>query len=133
MATILIVEDEGALERIFTKNLRRLGHSVFETRSLAQAEEVMDIDGNAIDLVLLDINLPDGTGWDFIRHWRARRPKMRIIVVTAVPPAQSRMETFPPDAMLVKPFAIESLLALVAETLATPREIPMSSEENHHA
>ncbi len=132
MAHILIAEDEGALERIFMMNLRRLGHSVFETRSLAQAEEVMHIEMNAIDLVLLDINLPDGSGWDFIRHWRARRPDMRIIVVTAVPPAQSRMDAFTPDALLIKPFAIETLLTLVEETLATPRSIAAIPEENHH-
>jgi DNA-binding response OmpR family regulator len=124
MANILIVEDERSLERIFTLNLARRGHTIAEADSVAAAEDMVRAANPPFDLVLLDINLPDRSGWELLRAWRlrqtlnGRQPLPKVIVVTAVRPAPERMQEFAPDAVLLKPFPIETLLQLIDRVLA---------------
>ena len=65
------------------------------------------------DLILLDINLPDRTGWDVLRDLERRNIDVPTIVVSAVRVSQSRLDEFHPMAYLPKPFPIEALLRLV--------------------
>ncbi len=120
MARILIVEDEIPLRRILTLNLVRRGHSVAEADSVATAEEAIQVFGTAFDVILLDINLPDGSGWDVMRHLGLMpgAPRPRIIVMTAVRPVQRRLDEFQPAAVLLKPFPITALLQLIDRELA---------------
>ena len=91
------------------------------------------------DLILLDINLPDQTGWDVLRHLEKCGPvrsvgstgehrqkaspeklhefRPRVIVITAVRPQQSRLDEFQPAAVLLKPFPIAALLQLIERVL----------------
>src|SRR5262249_48518786 len=73
------------------------------------------------------INLPDGTGWDVLRYLSARtgRPpttpatgQPRVIVMTAVRPAQCRLDEFRPAAFLLKPFPMDALVRLLDRVLA---------------
>src|SRR5215471_13117624 len=93
MQNVLIVEDENPLRRILTLNLARRGYSVVEADT---AEAALDASRAAVtgaipfDLILLDINLPDQSGWDILRRLRedaqlALRPPA-VIVMTAVRP-----------------------------------------------
>ncbi len=125
MAHILIVEDEDALRRIITLNLARRGFSVAEADSVATADEAIAASPRPFDLLLLDINLPDQTGWDVLRHLQSANgatstPLPRVIVITAVRPAQSRIEQFQPAAVLLKPFPLRALFALIDRVLAQP-------------
>jgi DNA-binding response OmpR family regulator len=65
------------------------------------------------DLILLDINLPDRTGWDVLRELRRRQNEIPTIVISAVRANPSRLAEFHPLAYLPKPFPIEALLRLV--------------------
>lgn len=132
MAHILIVEDEDALRRIITLNLARRGFSVAEADSVAAADEAIAATPRPFDLILLDINLPDQTGWDVLRHLEpinrtTLAPQPRVIVITAVRPAQSRIEQFRPAAVLLKPFPLRALFALIDRVLAQP-----GKEQNTH-
>ncbi len=135
MANILVVEDEQALERVFTLNLARRGHTVAEAGSVMDAEALIQAADPPFDLVLLDINLPDRSGWDLLRDWRQRSQHQagalpRVIVVTAVRPTPERLHAFAPDAVLVKPFPIEVLLRLIERVLgATQPEVSALTEE----
>ncbi|HKD74703.1 MAG TPA: response regulator [Ktedonobacterales bacterium] len=127
MAHILIVEDEQVLERILTLNLAKRGYAVAEARTVAEADALARAADPPFDLVILDINLPDQTGWNLLRLWRSR-PDFRlppIIVATAVRPSEERLREFCPVAVLVKPFPIETLLRLIERAL-TP-----AGEKNH--
>jgi DNA-binding response OmpR family regulator len=120
MASILIVEDEIPLRRILTLNLVRRGHSVVEADSVTTTLEAIRAVGAPFDVVLLDINLPDGSGWDVLRQmgWMPHTPRPRVIVVTAVRPVQRRLNEFQPAAVLLKPFPITALLQLIDRELA---------------
>lgn len=128
MYRVLIVEDETPLRRIIMRNLAVRDYTVVETDSVASAIEALEAFTPPFDLVLLDINLPDQAGWDVLRYLEARRTERRrgasnvtmprVIVMTAIHPAQRRIEEFHPAAVLVKPFPIEALLRLITRVLA---------------
>jgi DNA-binding response OmpR family regulator len=118
MAQVLIVEDEAPLRHIVARNLERRGCRVVEAESVVEAEQALRTTGRQWDLILLDVNLPDASGWDVLRQLHERAtPTPKVIVMSALRPAQSRIEAFRPDAVLLKPFPIEALLRLVQRVL----------------
>lgn len=62
-ATILVIEDDPIARRILVSNLSKMGHGTLEAESWAQAEPLLE---EQIDLILLDLNLPDATGLDIM-------------------------------------------------------------------
>ena len=65
------------------------------------------------DLLLLDINLPDATGWDVLREIREAGRDIPTVVFSAVPPSAQRVREFRPLGVLTKPFPIDALLRFV--------------------
>ena len=125
MPNVLICEDETPLRRIIAINLVRRGYGVAEADSVAAAREALAAWSGTIDVILLDINLPDRTGWDVLRDLRRDATTNeghapRVIIVTAVRPPQSHIEKFHPDAVLVKPFPLAALFRLLERMLAAP-------------
>lgn len=116
---ILLVEDDAPLRRIITMNLARRGYGVAEAESVETADEALHVAREPFDAILLDVNLPDQTGWDILRHLRDEHAEHRpaIILITAVRPVQHRVDEFQPDAILVKPFPIAALLQLLERLL----------------
>ncbi|MES2548474.1 MAG: response regulator [Pseudomonadota bacterium] len=57
-----------------------MGHEVEQAMNLAQARVV--VASKSIDLVLVDVGLPDGNGLDFAHQLREQQPKLRIIVAS---------------------------------------------------
>jgi DNA-binding response OmpR family regulator len=108
---VLVVEDEPSLRKIIARNLSARGLEVGEAATSAQAVE--SACNEKPDLLLLDINLPDKSGWDVMRELRLRGHEVPTIVVSAVRVSQSRLNEFHPLAYLPKPFPIEALLRLV--------------------
>ena len=111
---VLIVEDEAALRHIIARNLVHRGLVVREADSAEAA--VSAIAAEQPDLMLLDINLPDRTGWEVLRELGRRKCEVPTIVMSAVQARPARIAEFHPVAYLPKPFPLESLLRLVCET-----------------
>lgn len=106
---ILIVEDESSLADVIARNLRARGHdaTVASTAEGALAEAA----GTPLDALILDINLPDLTGWDVLRGLPADiRRTMRVVVISAAPISPKRIDEFKPDCALLKPFPIDALV-----------------------
>jgi CheY-like chemotaxis protein len=135
MSQVLVIEDEAPLRRIITLNLARRGYTVAEADSVASADEALAATVEPFDAILLDVNLPDHTGWDVLRHLpetteeretteetRLHRP--HVIVIAAVRPVQARLDEFHPDAVLVKPFPMDVLARLLERVLADGRPAP---------
>ena len=108
---VLVVEDEAPLRRVIARNLTSRGVQV---REAATVDEALQASSTEVpDLLLLDINLPDRTGWDVLRALKQRNILVPTIVVSAVRVSQSRLDEFQPMAYLPKPFPIDALLRLV--------------------
>ena len=86
---ILIVEDEATLRRIIANNLRARGHEVVEAESAEQA--LTHVAASLPDLMLLDINLPDRSGWDILRELGIQRVTVPTVIISAVHVTPSRL------------------------------------------
>ena len=111
---VLLVEDEPVLRKVLARNLTVRGIVVREAGTVAAALDALAVE--TPDLLLLDINLPDRTGWDVMREMNRRGTCVPTIVLSAVRVSQSRLDEFHPLAFLPKPFPIEALLRLVFHT-----------------
>ncbi|MGE5611900.1 MAG: PAS domain S-box protein [Bacillota bacterium] len=74
--SILLVEDSEDTLRVLSRFLRGSGHQV-KTATTSQAA-LQIAEAEPFDLIICDIGLPDGTGWDLIRKVRSRRPMKAI-------------------------------------------------------
>jgi DNA-binding response OmpR family regulator len=108
---ILVVDDEPRLRQTIVRSLAARGHSVDQAATCEEA--IAAAVGRDYDLVLLDVNLPDATGWDVLRELRSRGRKVPVVIVSAVPPSAARVREFSPLGVLHKPFPMDALLRLV--------------------
>ena len=111
---VLIVEDEVTLRRIIARNLTSRGVAVEEVGTAGEAVGIVVT--RPPDLLLLDVNLPDRSGWDVLRELREHGVEIPTIVISAVRPNPKRIEEFRPLAYLPKPFPLDALLQLVIGT-----------------
>jgi DNA-binding response OmpR family regulator len=124
---ILIVEDEATFRRIIAHNLKVRGHQIREAETAAEA--LSQLVQEEPDLLLLDINLPDQSGWDVLRELRRRGMDVPTIVVSAVRVSPNRLAEFRPLAYLPKPFPLDALLRLVGDS-QSPREDSAEARES---
>lgn len=118
-AEILLVDDERPILTVLSTALRAHGHTV---RTAETAQEALGaFREQAPDVMLLDISLPDLTGWELLRRLTpAERDRTPLIVFSASPLARTRVEEFKPAGVLTKPFPIDALLRLVDEVASRP-------------
>ena len=79
---ILLVEDDLALHDAIEQSLISLGHRVDGARRVDEAKHWWRV--QSFDAVLLDLNLPDGSGLSVLRDARMRGDKTPVIVLTAL-------------------------------------------------
>ncbi len=107
---ILLVEDDADLRSMIARGLQAAGYMVFQAGNFREAIDKMTIKPN---LMVLDINLPDATGWNVADWLESVTSDVPIIVISGFTPDEKRLQQFKPKAFLPKPFAIEELLDLV--------------------
>ncbi len=109
---ILLIEDEPHVRGALSRSLAAHGHAVTEGGTVRDGLDA--IESTRFDLLLLDINLPDATGWDILRAKQATaNDDVPAIVISAIPPSVARLREFQPYAVLHKPFPVDSLIRLV--------------------
>lgn len=124
--SILLVEDEPVLQRTLLRSLQARQYDVRAVASVAEA--ITASAALPFGVMLLDVNLPDATGWDVLRAMRARQDYTPVIVLSAAPPNPDRVREFRPSGVLLKPFPIDALLHLIAVATGGARErAPLAS------
>jgi DNA-binding response OmpR family regulator len=68
MSDILVIDDDAVIGAILTRVLSHAGHAVQIVQRLSAARGVLE--SRDVDLILLDLNLPDGSGLEFLRAIR---------------------------------------------------------------
>jgi len=108
---VLVVEDERALRDSLVSALREAGHVVDAcgtgTEGLYYGNEY------PVDVVILDLGLPDVQGLDVLRHWREAGRTFPVLILTARGRWQDKVEGLEAgaDDYLIKPFHIEEVRA----------------------
>ena len=78
---ILVVEDDRLLNNTLCYNLNMMGYTV--DAALSKQAAMNFIEKQDYDLIVLDVNLPDGNGFDFCQEVKERRPDAAVIFLTA--------------------------------------------------
>jgi two-component system KDP operon response regulator KdpE len=114
---ILIVEDEAGIRRLIRLSLAMEGYKTVEADSGWAAFELMLHD--PIDLLLLDLRLPDMDGLDVIRRLRAAGSTVPIIVLSSRVEEAAKVEALDlgADDYITKPFGVDELLARIRAAL----------------
>ena|SRR5688572_5105403 len=115
---ILLIEDHADTLRLLTQYLEDLGHTVITARNLAEAHKVWP-DCNC-EVLLSDVGLSDGSGWEFLETAQPRRPVYAIAMSgfgMNADNARSREAGF--RHHLLKPFKIAELEKLILEAANT--------------
>lgn len=117
-ATVLVVEDEAHLAAGLRLNLELDGYRVVVARSVREASAAL-LQSGPIDLILLDVMLPDGDGYTFCRQLRDTGVYMPVIMLTARSAAEERVRGLDSgaDDYMPKPFELAELLARVRSAL----------------
>jgi len=119
MSTILVVDDEKNLRRLFLDALEAEGHSVLQA---ATGEEALERFGKVqCDLVLLDLILPDLNGLEVLRRMKRETSEVPVIIMTAFSEVRSAVEAMKAQAAdyLCKPFDLDELKLVVQRHLDT--------------
>jgi two-component system, NtrC family, response regulator AtoC len=119
-ATILVVDDENGVRQSFNMVLKD-GYNVLLA---AKGEEAMAIfRKNRIDLILMDIRLPDTDGISLLRKLKEIEPNTEIIMVTAVKEIQMAVKAIKMGAYeyVVKPFVVDDVLTIIGRALEKGR------------
>ena len=110
---ILAIEDEPAILRMLERGLAAAGHQVM-TASTGEDGAVLAED-ESIELVLLDISLPELSGHEVLSRIRRRRSDLPVLMLTARDDLDNKVRALDAgaDDYLTKPFAFEELLARI--------------------
>ena len=116
---VLMVEDDESLRQALARYLRGRGIEIVEAASAEDASEALRA-GLRPSLILLDLNLPGETGWEFLRHHDLSTAGSPPVVVTsATPVSPARLAEFHIAGYLPKPCPPDAMVDAI-ERLAQP-------------
>jgi CheY-like chemotaxis protein len=116
-ATILLVDDEAELLDAWTRVLERQGFRCVTANNAPQA--IAFFSSERPDLVLTDLSLPGGDGFEVVRQAQAHSPAIPVIIVTAynTPENAARARSAGVNGYLPKPFCNRALIQAVRSAL----------------
>jgi two-component system phosphate regulon response regulator PhoB len=115
-SALLLVEDDASLGATLQERLQKEGYQVVWSQSLEAAQNVFS--AQSFDLIILDVGLPDGSGFNFARQVR-KQSETPFIFVTAMASAPHRLEGFEIGAeeYIPKPFHLKEILLRIRHVL----------------
>lgn len=124
--SLLLVDDDRHVLDSMSDWLREQGYDVAEASG--RGEAVRQIDNRTFDLVLADVRLRDGDGFDVLAHCREKRPETAVILLTGYGTVETGVEAIRAGAfdLLTKPLIDEELLMSINRALSQRKVI----EEN---
>jgi two-component system, cell cycle sensor histidine kinase and response regulator CckA len=114
---VLFVDDEAGLRTVYSTVLRYEGYTVLEAGSVEEAQQIVEIRDAPLDILLIDVNLPDGWGAIVAQTVTGFYPEVKVIYTTGFAEDDPILDGTLNDAGLVlrKPFDKAALLSVVGE------------------
>jgi two-component system response regulator MprA len=120
----MLVDDDPAVRESLTQVLCEENYRVFPAANGVAALSMIKSTG--IDLVLLDLNMPEKSGWDTFEQLTRDDPLLPIIVITARPNQLFTAMAAGVDALLEKPLDVPDLLATIEELMGESPELRLA-------
>ncbi|MHB8782813.1 MAG: hybrid sensor histidine kinase/response regulator [Desulfobacteria bacterium] len=117
--TVLFADDEELIRDLGRQVMEMHGYTVFLAEDGMRAIELFKANREAIDLVVLDITMPQRSGMEVLREIRNIDPGMRVILSSGSPP----VDPVPGTTFLPKPYRAEKLAKVVRAALDAPRPV----------
>lgn len=109
LLNILVLEDEASVNRGITFSLEKAGYKVFSCETILEAKRL--VQQQLVEILICDINLPDGNGLEFI-SWMRSKQNAYIICLTALDQELDQVMGYEAgaDDYVTKPFSLSVLL-----------------------
>ncbi len=117
VARILAIDDDGAMLSIIRKLLER---EKFDVTTANGGQEGMNaFNRTSFDLVLLDIDMPEVSGFEVLRHIRSRSSDVKVIMVTGLDDLEHGIQSMDSGAngYITKPFGVGDFIHEVKRIL----------------
>jgi two-component system KDP operon response regulator KdpE len=113
---VLVIDDEPPIRKLLRMGLRSQGYDIIEAGNGKAALELM---GEAPDLVILDLGLPDIQGHDLLRTIRSRNESVPVVVLSSRGDEAGKVQALDlgADDYVTKPFGMDELLARMRAAL----------------
>jgi two-component system response regulator MprA len=127
---VLVVDDDEAVRAALAAALAADGYRAVLAADGFEALAVLADAEDPIGVVLLDLMMPNASGWRVLQGLPAERSaRPAVIVVTALDPAYVRLPVASVDSIVRKPFEVEELLAVVRYHAGDATELPDRADE----
>jgi two-component system, OmpR family, response regulator len=126
---VLVVDDEPNIVDLLRMALRFHGFDVATAANGRDAAAL--VEAGRPDLLLLDVMLPDGDGFELCRRWRERGVDVPVVFLTARDRHADKVAglTYGGDDYVTKPFAVDELIARVRAVLRRTRQDPTGERD----
>lgn len=116
---VLILDDESSLRTALFRVLDRKGLNVITANRIEEAKLLCQGD-TAIDLAIVDLNLPDGDGIEFMTYLKSLYPAIEVVILTGHATIESAIRATRQGAFhfVTKPFSLDELVSLADRALA---------------
>jgi two-component system KDP operon response regulator KdpE len=113
---VLVIDDEPPIRKLLRMGLTAQGYQTFEAPNAKTALELL---GQAPDLIILDLGLPDTHGHELLRTIRARNERVPIVVLSSRDDEAGKVQALDlgADDYVTKPFGMDELLARMRAAL----------------
>ncbi len=120
MPKLLVIDNDASFREFMTLALTLEGYDV---QSVADGEAALNVLNNrALDLVLLDLSMPNLNGWDVLRRIREipTLQSVKVVIITANADEETRRRSVHEriDALLIKPLSLEEILTVLRSVLS---------------
>ena len=130
MANILVIEDEIRVATLIKRGLEESGQSVFTAFDIATAHRLLA--EVSFDIIISDVILPDGNGFDLCQQIRKADPRIPILMLTALGTTDDKLVAFNAgaDDYMVKPFDFRELEARIQVLLKRKSDMSKTTESD---
>ncbi|MBO7410431.1 MAG: response regulator, partial [Ottowia sp.] len=130
---VLVVDDEPDLRNLYELSLVREGYQILSAGSLAEARALLA--EQPFDVLITDMNLPDGQGLELLRDIARGQRRERSIVITAYGSAENAVESLKSGAFdyLTKPVDLKQFRAVVRAAIFAPQQASGGAPKHHAA
>ncbi|HMW06511.1 MAG TPA: response regulator transcription factor [Leptospiraceae bacterium] len=120
---LLLVEDDTSLATTLKERLSKEGYSICWVNTLTKARE--ELKSSHPNLIILDVGLPDGSGFDLAKELQEKNSQIPFLFLTALASAPERLKGFELGAeeFIPKPFHLKELLLRVKHVLDAHKHV----------